>query len=73
MGLALVRPCLRVKPTAARARVLAVLADGPPRPVAELAREAACSEAVVRGLLAAGALSRRRCEPRPSRRPTGGD
>jgi primosomal protein N' (replication factor Y) (superfamily II helicase) len=45
-----------VKPTAARTRVLAVLADGPPRPLAELAREAACSEAVVRGLVAAGAL-----------------
>ncbi len=45
-----------IKPTEARARVLRVLADGPPRPVAELAREAACSEAVVRGLLAAGVL-----------------
>jgi primosomal protein N' (replication factor Y) (superfamily II helicase) len=45
-----------IKPTAARTRVLAVLADGPPRPMAELAREAACSEAVVRGLVAAGAL-----------------
>ena len=42
--------------TPARQRVLAVLADGPPRPAAELAREAACSEAVVRGLVAAGVL-----------------
>jgi primosomal protein N' (replication factor Y) len=46
-----------IKPTAARARVLAALADGLPRPLAEVARQAACSEAVVRGLLAAGALS----------------
>jgi primosomal protein N' (replication factor Y) len=42
--------------TKARTRVLAVLASGPPRAPGELAREAACSEAVVRGLLAAGAL-----------------
>jgi primosomal protein N' (replication factor Y) len=46
-----------VKPTAARARVLAVLADGVSRPLAEVARQAACSQAVVRGLLAAGVLS----------------
>lgn len=46
-----------LKPTPARGRVLAVLADGPPRPLAELAREAACGEGVVRGMLAAGVLA----------------
>src|SRR5512144_1053613 len=49
-------PEVDIKPTAARTRLLAALAHGPPRPLAELAREAACSEAVVRGLVAAGAL-----------------
>ena len=56
---------IEIKPTAARARVLAALAHGPPRPLAELAREAACSEAVVRGLVAAGALV---AEPMPPHR-----
>jgi primosomal protein N' (replication factor Y) (superfamily II helicase) len=42
--------------TAARRRVLALLADGPPRPLLELAREAAVSPAVVQGLADAGAL-----------------
>ncbi len=42
--------------TPERARVLAVLADGPPRPATELAREAAVSPAVVRGLVRAGTL-----------------
>ena len=45
-----------LKATLARARVLALLADGRPRPAAEVAREAAVSAAVVRGLIAAGAL-----------------
>ncbi|MFO1113340.1 MAG: primosomal protein N' [Rhodospirillales bacterium] len=48
------QPDLRASP--ARQRVLTVLAEGPPLPLAELARRAACSQAVVRGLLAAGAL-----------------
>jgi primosomal protein N' (replication factor Y) (superfamily II helicase) len=52
-----------VKPTPARTRVLTVLADGPPRALAELAREAACSEAVVRGLVAAGALVAEAVQP----------
>jgi primosomal protein N' (replication factor Y) len=42
--------------TAARARVLAEAADGPPRPVVELARAAGVSPSVVRGLADAGAL-----------------
>jgi primosomal protein N' (replication factor Y) len=42
--------------TAARRRVLDLLADGPPRPSAELALEAGCSAAVVRGLADAGVL-----------------
>lgn len=45
-----------LRPSPARQRVLAVLAEGPPLPLAELARRAGCSDAVVRGLLAAGAL-----------------
>jgi primosomal protein N' (replication factor Y) len=45
-----------LKMTPARRRVLALLADGPPRPSAELAREAGVSQAVVRGLIDAGAL-----------------
>ncbi len=44
------------RPTAARARVLAEAADGPPRPAAELARAAGVSPSVVRRLAAAGAL-----------------
>ena len=42
--------------TAARRRVLDLLADGPPRASAELALEAGCSAAVVRGLADAGVL-----------------
>jgi primosomal protein N' (replication factor Y) len=45
-----------LKATPARARVLTLLEDGLPRPAAEIAREAAVSAAVVRGLIAAGAL-----------------
>ena len=40
----------------ARRRVLACLADGPPLPAAELARQAACGAGVVRALAAAGLL-----------------
>ncbi|MDJ0947422.1 MAG: primosomal protein N' [Alphaproteobacteria bacterium] len=47
---------LGLRLTPARKRVLAVLADGPPRPAAELAREAGCGIGVVRGLADAGAL-----------------
>jgi primosomal protein N' (replication factor Y) len=42
--------------TPARKRVLAVLADGPPRPMAEIVREAGAGSSVVRGLERAGAL-----------------
>ncbi len=42
--------------TAARRRVLAVLADGPPRDAPELRREAGASQAVLTGLAATGAL-----------------
>ncbi len=45
----------RLKLTPARRRVLAVLADGPPRPAAELAREAGVGQGVVKGLVDAGA------------------
>jgi len=47
---------LPVRLTAARKRVLDVLADGLARPATELASEAAVSSAVVRGLADAGAL-----------------
>jgi len=43
--------------TPARARVLALAADGVPREAMDLAREAAVGPAVVRGLLQAGALA----------------
>ncbi len=49
------RPELRLTP--ARERVLAVLADGPPRIAAELAREAGVTPGVVKGLADAGALT----------------
>ena len=42
--------------TPARRRVLAVLADGPPRDAADLRREAGASQAVLSGLVEAGAL-----------------
>ena len=45
-----------IRMTAARKRVLALLADGPPRSAAEIAREAGVSASVVRGLAAAEAL-----------------
>jgi len=47
-------PDLRL--TAARTRVLDVLAEGPPRPATELARDAGVSTSVVAGLANAGAL-----------------
>ena len=45
-----------VRMTKARRRVLDVLAEGPPRPGPDLARQAAVGPSVVRGLAAAGAL-----------------
>ena len=45
-----------LKLTAARRRVLAILADGLARPLTELAREAGCGTGVVQGLVQAGAL-----------------
>jgi primosomal protein N' (replication factor Y) len=42
--------------TPARARVMKVLADGPPRVASELAREAGVGASVIHGLVAAGAL-----------------
>jgi len=44
------------KLSAARRRVLAVLEDGPPRLPAELAREAGCGSAVIKGMAEAGLL-----------------
>lgn len=49
-------PLPDVRMTSARKRVLDVLADGPPRPATELAREAGVSVSVVSGLSNAGAL-----------------
>jgi primosomal protein N' (replication factor Y) len=54
----------RIRLTPARRRVLALLAEGPPRPAAELAREAGVSSAVVRGLADAGLLAPVRLTPR---------
>ncbi len=50
--------------TAARQRVLAVLADSPPLPGPDLAREAAVSPSVVKGLAEAGLLARVAIAPR---------
>jgi primosomal protein N' (replication factor Y) len=44
--------------TPARRRVLRELADGPPRPMSDLARAAGCGTGVVRGLLDSGLLTR---------------
>jgi primosomal protein N' (replication factor Y) len=57
---------IAIRLTPARRRVLAVLADGPPRPAVELAREAAAGPAVVRGLFDAGLLEKIALRPRAS-------
>jgi primosomal protein N' (replication factor Y) len=44
--------------TPARRRVLRELADGPPRPISDLARAAGCGTGVMRGLLDSGLLMR---------------
>jgi primosomal protein N' (replication factor Y) len=49
---------LGLKLTRARRRVLDALADGPPRTLAELTREAGVSDGVVRGMADAGLLER---------------
>src|SRR5919108_6502142 len=54
---------LRVTPE--RQRVLDVLRDGPPRPAAELAREAGVGMGVVKALAAAGALTEVALPPPP--------
>jgi primosomal protein N' (replication factor Y) len=56
-----------LRPTPARRRVLELLADGPPRPAAEIAAEAGCGAAVVRGLADAGALEPVLLRPDPAR------
>ena len=56
-----------VRLTAARRRVIGVLSDGPPRPAAELAREAGVGPTVVRDLARAGVLVVRRLPPRVAR------
>ncbi len=54
--------------TPARRRVLEVLADGPPRTGRELAEEAGCGGAVVKGLVALGALETVELRPTAGRR-----
>ncbi len=49
--------------TPARARVMKVLQDGPPRVASELAREAAVGASVIHGLASAGALEQVTLEP----------
>ena len=58
-----------VRLTPARRRVLAVLADGPPRPGPELAREAGVGVSVVRGLAGAGLIAAETRAPPPPFRP----
>lgn len=55
-----------VRLTAARRRVLAVLADGPPRPAAELAREAGVGPGVVKAMAEAGLLQPMALPPPPA-------
>ncbi|MEE8444552.1 MAG: DEAD/DEAH box helicase, partial [Alphaproteobacteria bacterium] len=55
---AIADPAPEFRMTPARQRILAVLAGGPPRPGADLAREAAVGAGVVSGLAKAGALVR---------------
>jgi primosomal protein N' (replication factor Y) len=55
---ALAQPQPDFRETPARRRVLALLADGPPRPASELAREAGVGTGVVTGLATAGVLER---------------
>lgn len=62
---AAVEPPAGFKMTDARRRVLALLDDGPPRSAAELAEEAACGPAVVRGLAEAGLLEPLLLPPAP--------
>lgn len=50
------KPPPKLQMTSARKRVLGVLADGPPRAAADLAREAGVSASVVTGLLSAGLI-----------------
>jgi len=52
------QPQPEFRETAARRRVLAVLADGPPRLASDLAREAGVGTGVVTGLATAGVLER---------------
>ena len=54
-----------VRLTPARRRVLAVLADGPPRPGPELAREAGVGVSVVRGLADVGLIAAETRAPPP--------
>ena len=61
-----------VRITSARRRVLAVLADGPPRPASELAREAGVTPGVVKGLAEAGLLEAVQLRPSPPRQPDPG-
>jgi len=68
----LVQPAPEFRETAARRRVLAVLADGPPRPASELAREAGVGTGVVAGLADAGVLARVPLKESPMRRPDPG-
>jgi len=58
-----------VRLTPARKRVLAVLAEGPPRPASELAREAGVTTGVVKGLVGAGLLEVVQLRPLPPRQP----
>ncbi|HLB81229.1 MAG TPA: primosomal protein N', partial [Dongiaceae bacterium] len=63
-------PSLRLTP--ARRRVLAALADGPPRPTVELARAAAVGPGVVKALATAGALAPATLPPPPAFAPPDG-
>jgi len=62
-----VPPDLRMTPP--RQRVLEVLADGPPRTVSDLAREAGVSAGVIKGLATAGAISALDLPPGPAFEP----
>jgi len=55
-----------IKPTAARGKVIAVLEDGPARPLAEVARAAGVGVSVVKGLAKVGVLESVALPPPPT-------
>ena len=66
IGYTLAAHAPEVRFTKARRRVVNLLAEGPPRPLAELAREAGVGPSVVKGLAEAGVLATVEMAPAPT-------